>query len=69
LKDQKSWENSGQEWTSTSLSKCKNHPHSYFGLGDTKITRRCNCAVWNLEQNLLCVVFGQVSCRIWKCVL
>ena len=34
-----------------------------------KITRRCICAVWNLEQFLLCTVLDQVNCIIWKSVL
>ena len=45
LDNQKSWENSEQHWTSISFSERKNQPDSYFGYGDTKITRRCIYAV------------------------
>jgi len=55
--------------TSISFSERKNHLDSYFGYGDTKITRRCIYAVWNPEQFLVYPVFDQVNGRIWKRVL
>ena len=34
-----------------------------------KVITRCICAVWSLEQFLLCTVFAYLTYRIWKSVL